>query len=81
MAEDYAQIQPDSTGAKVRTETYTQPVAGVLTEVDTQVVVVADGSEGRILPLSDEVWRHEVLEELKAIRLGLEHMCGGSLRE
>lgn len=81
MAEDYAQIQPDSTGALVRTVRVTTLVDGVPTEVEMQVVGIAD-AEGRPVAFpGDAEWRDEVLAELRAIRLGMEHQCGGTLRD
>jgi hypothetical protein len=80
IGEGYVGV-PNTGSTDVRTVTVTTAVDGALTDVETQVMMLAEGSEGRLLPLADPEWRQEVLRELKAIRLGLEHMCGGSLRD
>jgi hypothetical protein len=68
-----------SSGTPVRTLSVTTLVSDVATTTKQQVINIAD-EYGNVLTLIDDMFQHEMLKELKAIRLGLEHIVGQQLR-
>jgi hypothetical protein len=65
-SESYVQVAPDSTGAKIRNIEVTTYPDDTATEVNQQVVVLAD-KVGRLLD-NDTAWREDTLSELRSVR-------------
>jgi hypothetical protein len=65
-AESYVQVAPDSTGAKIRNIELTTYPDETATDVNQQVVVLAD-KVGRLLD-NDTSWREDTLRELRSVR-------------
>jgi RecA/RadA recombinase len=84
--EQYVQVAPDGSGKRVRnlqlttyarTDTTSEPQP---VTVHMQVIAIAD-EHGMPLDLgAAEGVQRDMLEELRAIRLGLEHVLGQQLR-
>jgi hypothetical protein len=65
-SESYVQVAPDSTGAKIRNIEVTTYPDDTATDVNQQVVVLAD-KLGRLID-NDTSWREETLSELRSVR-------------
>mgnify|MGYP001301383429 CR=1 FL=1 len=75
-SEGVVQVAPDATGKRIRNLSLQilQP-DGTLQTVYMQVVSIVD-DRGFPIDFIDQVWQSEVLAELSAIRIGIEHISG-----
>ena len=81
-AENVIQVAPDSTGQKLRNlkVTYLDPATGLQVTANMEVVVVADSFGNIIDEFVDRGWQHEVLTELRAIRILLAEIADEDAR-
>lgn len=80
MAQEGTIAVPSSGPAQVRTLLLTVVEGGEPTTVQLQVMGIADEQGNVISTFSDRVLLQEMLEELRAIRQGVEHRLGVRLR-
>jgi hypothetical protein len=75
-SESQVQVQPDSSGKKVRTIEVTTILSGVATVVEMQVLAIADENGNTINEFIDYKWQLAVLNELKKIRRAVDKLNG-----
>jgi len=72
------QTEPGPSGSLTRTLEVQIPINGVQTTVEIQVVALTD-QDGNIIGVQqyeDAIWRKEVLQELKRIRIAMGQLVG-----